>query len=203
MLSPEQTEQIKEQIIHQIESTFPDEQRYSAIEEIKIMGSEELEKFLEKNGVLKQETPQKCIFCSIVSGEMESHKLEENSEALCVLEINPISKAHSLVIPKKHISSEKEISKNILEFADEISKKIKLKFSPRNVLLSFSNLFGHEIINLVPIYGDETVNSQRHKGEKEELLEIQKILVEKPKEPEKKPEVEKAPEKIWLPRRIP
>ncbi len=202
MLSSEQIEQIKEQIIQQIESTFPEEQQDSAIEQVEMMNSEQLEKFLEKNNFLKQET-QKCIFCSIVFGEMESYKIDENSEALGVLEINPISKAHSLVIPKKHISSEKEMPKNALELAEEISKKIKKKFSPKEILLSFSNLFGHEIINLIPVYKDETLDSKRYQAKKEELFEIQKIFLEKPKEPEKKPETEKTQEKIWLPRRIP
>ncbi len=202
MLSSEQIEQIKKQIIQQIESTFPEEQKDSAIEQVEMMNSEELEKFLEKNNILKQEK-QKCIFCSIVFGEMESCKIGENSEALGVLEINPISKAHSLIIPKKHISSEKGMPKEAIELAEEISKKIKKEFSPKNVLSSFSNFFGHEVINLVPIYKDETLDSKRYQAKKEELLEIQKVFMDKPKEPKKKPETKKVQEKIWLPRRIP
>ncbi len=38
---------------------------------------------------------------------MQSYKLDENKSSLAVLEINPLSKGHSIVIPKKHQAIEK------------------------------------------------------------------------------------------------
>ena len=43
-----------------------------------------------------------CIFCKIVSGEIPSRKIYEDSDHLAFLDIFPASKGHSLVIPKAH-----------------------------------------------------------------------------------------------------
>ena len=43
-----------------------------------------------------------CIFCKIVSGEIPSEKVYEDEETLAFLDIRPVNKGHTLVIPKKH-----------------------------------------------------------------------------------------------------
>jgi histidine triad (HIT) family protein len=41
-----------------------------------------------------------CIFCKIVRGEIPSHKVYETDETLAFIDINPIAKGHTLVVPK-------------------------------------------------------------------------------------------------------
>ncbi|HOX60392.1 MAG TPA: HIT family protein [Candidatus Magasanikbacteria bacterium] len=43
-----------------------------------------------------------CIFCKIVKGEIPSHKVYEDDNALAFLDIFPHAKGHTVVIPKKH-----------------------------------------------------------------------------------------------------
>ena len=43
-----------------------------------------------------------CIFCSIIVGDIPSHKVYEDDRFLAFLDIFPASKGHSLVIPKEH-----------------------------------------------------------------------------------------------------
>ena len=43
-----------------------------------------------------------CIFCKIVKGEIPSAKLYEDDNVYAFLDIGPVHKGHSLVIPKKH-----------------------------------------------------------------------------------------------------
>ena len=45
-----------------------------------------------------------CIFCAIAAGEIPSFKVYEDEQVLAYLDINPFSKGHTLVIPKKHSS---------------------------------------------------------------------------------------------------
>ena len=206
MLTPEQTVQIKEQLIKQIEKTFPDDKKELAKKQIEIMDSEQLEKFLEQNKLMKQETgEQKCIFCSIVFGDISSYKIDENEKAIAVLEINPISKGHSLVIPKNHIDSKEKIPSEAISLAKDISKRIETKFKPNNIKIASTNLFGHEVLNVIPVYKDETPESERKPLNPEELLGLQKILkkkiVKKIIKEIKKPK--KIKEKLWLPKRIP
>ena len=204
MLPPEQITQIKSQIIQQIGSTFPEDKKQTAIQQIEAMNPEQLEEFLKQNNLMKPgENPETtpCIFCSIVSGQTQSNKIDENSDAIAILEINPISKAHSLVIPKKH--SEK-VSKKTMQLAEKIKKKINTKFKPKNIELIPTNLFGHQVINILPIYTNETINSEKHQAKPEELEKLKKQLRKKIKPKTiKQSKPKKLKEKLWLPQRIP
>ena len=202
MLSPEQISNIKKQIFQQIDSTFPEDKKEAAKKEIDSMNPEELEEFMEMNSKAGKQQ-QKCIFCSIVFGDIESYKIAENPEAVAVLEINPISKGHVLIIPKKHISSKKELSPKVLELVDNVSERIKKNFSPIKISLEEKEMFGHFLIDLIPEYENEK-RGEKKQAKKEELMELLKFFQEKPKkEKVSKPKTKKIKEKIWLPQRIP
>ncbi len=51
-----------------------------------------------------------CIFCKIVRGEIPSVRVYENERVFAFMDINPISKGHTLVIPKRHAENLWEIS---------------------------------------------------------------------------------------------
>jgi histidine triad (HIT) family protein len=201
MLSEQEAEEIKQKIISQIESTFPEEQILSAKEQIEAMNSDELENFLEKNKLIKNENPEEdneCVFCSIANGKIKSVKIGENESAVAVLDINPLSKGHSLVIPKEHTDS---AGKNVFNLAESVSKKLKEKFNPEKIEIKSSKLFGHEIINVIPQYKEN--NSERKKATMEELEEVKKELESEIKVEEKISPIEKIKEIFRLPKRIP
>lgn len=43
-----------------------------------------------------------CIFCKIIEGKIPCHLLYEDKQTLAFLDIGPLSRGHSLVIPKSH-----------------------------------------------------------------------------------------------------
>ena len=43
-----------------------------------------------------------CIFCKIIAGDIPSSKVYEDEDVLAFLDIMPISKGHTLVVPKAH-----------------------------------------------------------------------------------------------------
>lgn len=203
MLPSEQISQIKKQIIQQINSTFPEDKKLSAIQQIESMNEEQIGEFLKQNNLIKQENSP-CIFCSIVSEQMQSYKIDENSDAVAILEINPVSKGHSLIIPKKHVSSSEKMPKKTFALAKRIAKKINTRFKPKNVEIITANLFGHEIINVLPVYSDETLNSEKHPAKPKELEKLKKQLGKKSKlKIIRKSKPEKIKEDTKIPIRIP
>lgn len=61
-----------------------------------------------------------CIFCKIINGEIPSAKVYEDSDFLAILDINPVSKGHVLVLPKRHCE-------NLFDMDDELlSKTLKV-----------------------------------------------------------------------------
>jgi histidine triad (HIT) family protein len=74
-----------------------------------------------------------CLFCKIIAGEIPSTKVYEDENIFAFKDINPQAKVHVLVIPKKHIASVDEISKenstiiaSLFEKIPEIAKDLGL-----------------------------------------------------------------------------
>lgn len=170
-MDEEQVAKIKEQIISQIDSWHAsDEQKEQAKEQISAMSNEELEQFLIKNNEQngKQGVKQECPFCLILEGKIPSYKIDENKASIAILEINPLSRGHVLIVPRKH--GKKTGLKTIVK---KVSKKIKDRLNPKNINISAGNVLGHDIINIVPDYG---LPQERKKAEKDELEGIAKEL---------------------------
>jgi histidine triad (HIT) family protein len=55
---------------------------------------------------------KECIFCKIVNKEIPSKIIFENEKCMAFLDISPISKGHTIVIPKNHSSTIEDILEN-------------------------------------------------------------------------------------------
>ena len=183
--TPEQAEKIKTQLIAQIENSQI-ENKEQIKEHIESLDEKQLEGFLKQNNLQFQEgqlqqtklpegqqADDKCIFCSLAKEEVHSYKLAENKKAIAILEINPLSKGHVIVLPLEHIPIE-GLSKSVLSLAQKIAKKIKTKLKPENVKIETASLMDHAMINIIPIYKDRKLG--KYKAEESELKEIQRLL---------------------------
>jgi len=210
MLSKDQIHQAKEEILNQINSTFPEGKKEEAKAQLKAMSDQQFEEFLIQNNMIQPQegqspNKQQCIFCSIIDSQIPSFKIGENEENLAILEINPISKGHVIIVPKLHVE---KAQKTTFDLAEKVSKKIAEIFKPKKVEIVESSMFNHGIINVFPVYNKEALHSQRTKAEQEELKKIQetfeKLEPEKNKIPkEKKLEPPLTDETHWLPKRFP
>jgi hypothetical protein len=140
---------------------------------------------------------QQCIFCSITEGKISSFKIGESQDSVAILEINPASKGHSLIIPRSHSSKPDK------KLAEQVIKKLK-KLKPKKIDIIPGNLQGHEILNVLPIYNQESL-SKREKASQESLKGLQeklnKVKEKKPRLKKEKPiPLEKLPK---APKRIP
>ena len=144
----EQAEQIKQQLIAQIESSQM-ENKDQIKSSIQGFDEQQLEDFLKQNniqfqdGQLQQSTQPEptegqapaqgtqCIFCSIVKSDMPSYRIAENTKAIAILELNPLSKGHVLILPKEHTTVE-NMPKSVLGLAQKISIKIKVNIMEVN-----------------------------------------------------------------------
>ena len=216
-LTQEQTEEFKKQIISQINSTFSEDKKAPAIERINSMDKDEFIEFLKKNKLLSSDKDKDSSEESentsqedsplrlIVEGKISSYQIDENKDCVAVLEINPISKAHTILIPKKPVPKQEKIPKTISSLAKKISKKIETKLEPKEVLILPSYVLGEMILNVLPVYSNESLSSPRKQSPKEELENLKNLLEKKQTiKKERKPKIKKIEEKkIWLPRRIP
>ena len=102
-LTQQQIKILKEQLLSQIEN-LPGDKKAEARRQIETLSPQALELMLKQ-----QEKERESIFRLIVKGEIPSVKIDENDDAIAVLEINPISKGHAIIIPKTPAKSSKDI----------------------------------------------------------------------------------------------
>jgi len=212
-VSKEQIAELRKQIISHISSTFPEDKQKSAIENINSMKEPEFIEFLKQNKLIGSKpeegsqvpTQNTSPFRSIIEGTLPSYYIDENKECLAVLEINPISKGHIILIPKNVISESSKIPQTIFSLAKKISKKIKTKLKPKEISILAVSSLGEIIVNILPIYDNESLNSPRNKASEKELKSLKEILeIKKRTKNTKKPRSQKIKDsKIIIPKRMP
>ena len=108
------------------------------------------------------------IFSEIIAGEIPSYKITEDDRFFAFLDINPMAKGHTLVIPKQEIDylfdMDEEMHKDIWQFAMKIAKGIKLVVPCIKVGVAVIGLeVPHAHIHLVPMNAMEDINFSRPK----------------------------------------
>ena len=64
-----------------------------------------------------------CIFCKIIAGEIPAVKVLDDERVLAFMDINPSSRGHMLVVPKKHAENIFEISESDLAAMIKVVKR--------------------------------------------------------------------------------
>ena len=119
------------------------------------------------------------IFTKIVNGEIPSYKVAENEHFYAFLDISPLVKGHTLVIPKKEIdyifSIDDETYKALWAFAKIVATGIESAIPCERVGVAVLGLdVPHAHIHLIPLNNMEDFDFKKKKLklEKEEFVEI-------------------------------
>ena len=104
-----------------------------------------------------------CIFCAIVAGRAEAHKIYEDDLSLCLLDINPFTPGHCLVVPKRHVPWWHELTReetdSLFNVARIVSDKIMKAYRPDFVcMFARGRRIPHTHIFLVPSYGGDLLD---------------------------------------------
>ncbi|MBR4046802.1 MAG: HIT family protein [Alistipes sp.] len=123
------------------------------------------------------------IFSRIVAGEIPCYKVAENDKFFAFLDIAPLAKGHTLVIPKREVDyfydMEDDELQEMIVFAKSIAKKIKATTGCIKVATVVLGLeVPHAHIHLVPMNTENDVDFKREKLSltPEEFAEIAKSL---------------------------
>ena len=125
------------------------------------------------------------IFSRIVKGEIPSYKVAEDERFFAFLDINPMAKGHTLVIPKQEVDYifdlDDDILKDMVIFAKKVAKSIEKTITCKRVGIRVVGLeVPHAHIHLVPINkeSDMSLSNPRIKIEQFEFEEIAKKIRE-------------------------
>ena len=171
-LTDEQARQIKEHLLDQL-SNFSQDKKEQISQQVNTMTPNQVEDFVKQNQLTHLERSP-CIFCSIISGKTPSLRIAENENNIAILEINPLSKGHTLIVPREH-SIKREDS--VQEIVKEIKKKLRKKFNPKKIESKETKIMGHTIIEIVPTYEENGAQQERKQATEEELRALQEEIL--------------------------
>ena len=109
-----------------------------------------------------------CIFCKIAAGDIPSATIYEDNDFRVILDIEPASKGHALILPKEHYANLYELSDELAAKALIVAKKVITKMTGilgcdgYNAVQNNGEAAGQTVfhfhIHLIPRYKDDNVN---------------------------------------------
>ena len=128
---------------------------------------------------------ENCIFCKIAEGVIPSATIYEDEDFRVILDIEPASKGHALILPKEHYANLYELPEELASKALVVAKKVVTAMTEvlgcdgYNVLQNNGEAAGQTVfhfhMHLIPRYEKDKVNIKWKPGTlkeewKEEIL---------------------------------
>jgi histidine triad (HIT) family protein len=125
-----------------------------------------------------------CIFCKVLAGEIPSEKVYEDEHAVAVMDINPWTRGHLVVFPRKHAANVFEIEdaelERVIVAVKRVAAKVREALDPDGVNLLQSNgpaawqTIFHLHFHVIPRYDDDPLElpTRPQPASPEELAEV-------------------------------
>ncbi len=130
------------------------------------------------------ESEADCIFCKILAGELPGEVVQEDEHTVAFMDINPWTRGHAVVIPRRHSRNLWEIEDEDLERTVVAAKRLALQMRERldldgvNLINScepaaWQTIF-HLHVHVIPRYDDDPLQlpTRPRRAEPEELAEV-------------------------------
>lgn len=106
-----------------------------------------------------------CIFCKLANGEIPTRSIYEDEDFNVIMDMNPLSKGHSLIIPKQHYRNIYDIPDELLTKAILLAKKMATEMTEKlgaagfNLVQNNNEAAGQTVfhfhLHLVPRYEND------------------------------------------------
>ena len=108
------------------------------------------------------------IFTKIIKGEIPCHKIEENEHFIAFLDIMPLKKGHTLVVPKVQVDYifdlENQTLGDLMIFAKKVAKKIEAAIPCERIGVAVIGLeVPHAHVHLIPLVGISDIDFSQPK----------------------------------------
>ena len=122
-----------------------------------------------------------CIFCKIINGELPSKTVYEDDLIKVIMNINPNTNGHLLVLPKEHFVNINDITDEIITHSLKVIREnlyplLKEKLNCEGLTIAENNELGQEIkhfhLHLIPRYPDDNADFQYDESKLIDLDEV-------------------------------
>ncbi len=119
---------------------------------------------------MSDEEQQQCVFCHIASGQIPAKKVYEDDKVAAVLDINPATPGHILLIPKEHVAIMPQMSDDLVAHVGMVAKQLShaviraLKVEGTSIFVANGVVAGqrapHFLLHIIPRSKDDEVALQ-------------------------------------------
>ena len=124
------------------------------------------------------------IFTKIIQGEIPSYKIAESEDFYAFLDINPLAKGHTLVVPKNEVDYIFDLDADTLSgmmvFAQQVAIALKKTIACKRIGVAVIGLeVPHAHVHLVPMNSMGDINFMRPKlsPTQEDLARVAKAII--------------------------
>lgn len=110
-----------------------------------------------------EDREKSCVFCDIAAGQAPAYHVFENDLSFAILDINPFTKGHCLVLPKRHVPWWHEMTEaettSLFNVARVVASRMMKVFKPDFVMIyARGRRIPHTHIFLVPTYSGDLLD---------------------------------------------
>lgn len=123
-----------------------------------------------------------CIFCKIINKELPTRTIYEDKDIQVIMNTNPITDGHLLILPKKHYENIFDIKEEIIAHSIKVLREklyplIKEKLNCEGLTICENNFLGQEIkhfhIHVIPRYKNDNVDFSYNK---DKITDLDKVF---------------------------
>lgn len=126
-----------------------------------------------------------CIFCKIIDQEIPSYKVYEDDKVYAFLDITQVTKGHTLLVPKEHVTDifeyDPALAGEVFARVPKVARALEKAFPEmqglniinNNKELAYQSVF-HSHVHLIPRYG-KTDDFSIHFGNNQEAYSIEEM----------------------------
>lgn len=129
-----------------------------------------------------------CIFCKIIKNELPSKTVYEDDIIKVIMNINPFTNGHLLILPKEHFENILDIKEDIIAHSIKILREklypmLKEKLDCKGFTICENNFLGQDIphfhIHVIPRYEEDKLDFNYNKNILTDIEEVFKKLENK------------------------
>lgn len=129
-----------------------------------------------------------CIFCKLANGEIPTNSIYEDDDFKVILDAEPATKGHSLILPKEHFSdiheTDEAVASKIFPLCKKVAAKMKAALGCDGINIVQNNgteagqTVFHLHVHLIPRYegGDKIITWTHESFTEDEITQIKDSL---------------------------
>lgn len=106
-----------------------------------------------------------CLFCKLINGDLPSYKIYEDEHTFAFLDIHPINRGHTLVVPKEHheniFDASMETFAHVMRTVYMLAPKVKQSVGAEGINIGINNdkaagqIVYHLHVHIIPRWSDD------------------------------------------------